>query len=70
MKCRICGINGARIRAGQEEIAKITGKAHVDCAGHSEYRCVLWCSSLLSASARRRDSSAVSSGRVGGHPPT
>lgn len=38
--CRICGGSGARVRASEIATARISGRAHVDCAGHSEYRAV------------------------------
>lgn len=37
MKC-FCGRNDAIIRADELDTAQITGRAHVDCAGHSHYR--------------------------------
>jgi ribosomal protein S14 len=36
MKCNICGRITASIR--DIDTARITGKAHIDCNGHSEYR--------------------------------
>ena len=40
MLCYICGSNKAQIRKCELEIAKITLRAHVDCNGHSHYRCI------------------------------
>ena len=37
MKCFICGRTTALIRESELEMAKITGKAHIDCQGHAEY---------------------------------
>lgn len=38
MKCNICGAQDAVIRCSELKTALITGRAHVDCFGHSEYR--------------------------------
>lgn len=38
MKCNICGAQDAAIRCSELKMALITGRAHVDCFGHSEYR--------------------------------
>ena len=37
MNCLICGAAYALIRETEIEMARITGKAHVDCNGHSKY---------------------------------
>lgn len=38
MKCQFCGRTDARIRASEIPTARITGRAHVDCDGHAQYR--------------------------------
>jgi hypothetical protein len=38
MYCHICGAQDAVIRFEELKTALITGKAHVDCNGHSQYR--------------------------------
>lgn len=40
MICRICGSTAAKIRDGELDTAYASKRAHVDCAGHSEYRAV------------------------------
>ena len=42
-KCRICGRDDAKMREREIRTARITHRAHVDCAGHSEYRHVTDC---------------------------
>lgn len=36
--CRFCGREGAAVRASELGVAAITGRAHVDCQGHAQYR--------------------------------
>ncbi|MBK1722805.1 hypothetical protein [Thiocystis violacea] len=36
--CRLCGRTDATIRAEELPTARSTGRAHVDCDGHAEYR--------------------------------
>ena len=38
MKCHICGADKAQVRSCEIETALITGRAHVDCGGHAQYR--------------------------------
>lgn len=38
MKCQFCGRTDARIRESEIPTARITGRAHIDCFGHSQYR--------------------------------
>lgn len=38
MKCHICGSDTAQVRPCEIETALITGRAHVDCGGHAQYR--------------------------------
>ena len=38
MHCNICGSDDAHVRFCEIETALITGRAHIDCRGHSEYR--------------------------------
>jgi len=38
IRCGICGRMTARVREIEVGMARITGKAHVDCNGHSQYR--------------------------------
>ena len=40
MMCNICGAQDAVIRLCELKIAQITGRAHVDCNGHAQYRSV------------------------------
>jgi hypothetical protein len=40
MHCKICGKQDAVIRVSELKTSKITGRAHVDCNGHSHYRSV------------------------------
>ena len=37
-RCGICGRDDAKVRETEIATARITGRAHVDCRGHSEYR--------------------------------
>jgi len=48
--CQFCGREDAVIREEELEIAAITGRAHVDCEGHSQYRSLTH-SELLSVRA-------------------
>lgn len=41
MNCLICGKPYALIRETEIDMARITGKAHVDCDGHSQYMAVM-----------------------------
>lgn len=38
MRCNLCGSMDAQIRPIELPTARITGKAHVDCNGHGQYR--------------------------------
>lgn len=38
IKCHICGSDTAQVRQCEIEKALITGRAHVDCGGHAQYR--------------------------------
>jgi hypothetical protein len=38
MRCNLCGSLDAQIRPIELPTARITGKAHVDCNGHGQYR--------------------------------
>jgi hypothetical protein len=48
--CQFCGRKDAVIREEELETAAITGRAHVDCEGHAQYR-ALTHSELLSVRA-------------------
>lgn len=38
MKCGICGREDAVLRPCELPVAAVTGRGHVDCRGHGEYR--------------------------------
>jgi hypothetical protein len=40
IRCEICGRMTAKVRDCEVRTAYITGRAHVDCVGHSQYRSV------------------------------
>ena len=40
LKCLICGQVKGVVREEEIPTARITGRAHVDCDGHSHYRCL------------------------------
>ena len=40
VRCVHCGASDAAVRPCERDAARITGRAHVDCRGHSVYRAV------------------------------